>query len=281
MIRLFRRAAAAFALACASAHAAHLSPDVTGFWYLPHESGWGAAIAQQDEVLFVALFVYDPQGRPEWLVASDVRDTGNGVFSGTLYRTSGPWFGGAFDPGLVGHDAVGTLRLRYAVNFGGQASLRLEYTVDNVTVGKALVRQTWGSNATRLPGAYVGGTLLAPAALPQPAGCAAAPTFFSPGGAIRINLAAPDTIAIIGDEALDTRSVIGGTYLQSGQFGVVTGGLFAGPVVSPPALGDAQVTNLVITDDGFSGHLRLTIGSCVYEGAIGGIRRPSPQAAMP
>lgn len=279
MVRFLRRAAAAFALACASAHAAPLSPDVTGFWYLPHESGWGAAIAQQDDVLFVALFVYDPQGRPEWFVASDVTDTGNGVFSGTLYRTSGPWFGGVFDPAHVGLDAVGTLRLRYAVNFGGQASLRLEYTVDGVTVGKAVVRQTWGSNATRLPGAYFGGTVLAPPYLPQ--GCAPAPTFFRPGGAIRINLAAPDTIAIIGDEALDTRSVIGGTYLQSGQFGVITGSLYAGPIVSPPALGDAQVTNLVITDDGFSGHLRVTMGNCVYEGAIGGIRRPPAQVATP
>ncbi|HWH40181.1 MAG TPA: hypothetical protein VNU21_10105 [Usitatibacter sp.] len=39
---------------------------MTGYWYNPSESGWGAAIAQQGEVLFVTLFVYDEQKRPAY-----------------------------------------------------------------------------------------------------------------------------------------------------------------------------------------------------------------------
>ena len=272
MFRVFTRFLAALALA-STVHAAPLSPDVTGFWYKSTEPGWGAAIAQQDDVLFVALFIYDEQGRPEWLVASDVRDSGNGVFTGALYRTSGPPFDSVFDPRVVAIQAVGTLTIRYAVNFGGQASLRLDYTVDGVAVSKGVVRQTWESNATRLPGAYFGGMRLSLAPLPQATGCPAAPARLAPGGSLRINMAAPSTIAIIGDEGLDTRSTIAGEYLQSGQFGVITGGLFAGPVVAPLRVGDAQVTNLVITDDGFTGHVRLVSANCVYEGAIGAIRR--------
>jgi len=273
VIRLLKRLFALFFLASACAHAAPLSPDPTGFWYNPNESGWGVNVAQQGEVLFVTVFVYDEQKRPQWFVASSVKDTGNGVFSGTLYRTSGPTFGGAFDPNLVQDQAVGTLTLQYAVNFGGQASLQLGYTVNGVAVTKGVTRLTWDSNATRLPGAYFGGMNLSLAPLPQVSGCTAPPAFFTPGSAIRINMSAPDSIFIIQGEGIDVVHIIGGTYQQSGQFGLITGGLFSGIVVNPMKIADAQVTNLVITDDGFSGHLRIVMDNCIYEGPIGGIRR--------
>ena len=271
MISLLRRAIAAFALATATAHAVTLSPDATGLWYNPNESGWGAAIAQQGDVLFVTLFVYDDQKRPAWFVASSVTDAGNGVFSGPLYRTSGPPFGGAFDPSLVDRQAAGTLSLQYADN-GGQGAL-LSYTVNGVAVTKAILRQTWASNATRLPGAYFGGIALSLAAVQQPAGCPAPPTFLPPGGPLRITLAEPSTLAIIGSEGIDTRTFIGGIYFPSGQLGLVTGSVFSGPVVSPLVMGDVQITNFVISDDGFLGHLRMALNGCVYEGTIGGIRR--------
>jgi len=86
-------------------------------------------------------------------------------------------------------------------------------------------------------------------------------------------MSVPATIAIIQSEGIDTVTVIGGEYAQSGQFGVITGGVFRGPIVSPLRIADAQVTNIVASDDGFFGHVRIVIGSCLYEGAIGGIRR--------
>jgi hypothetical protein len=251
-----------------------MSPDPTGYWYNPNEAGWGVAIAQQNDVLFVTLLVYDEQKRPAWFVASSVREAGSGVFSGTLYRMSGPTLGGNFDPAFVGSQAVGTLSVRYAVNFGGQASLLLNYTVDGVAVSKGIVRLTWESNVTRLPGAYFGGINISLAAVSQLKGCPAAPTSFPPGGQFRINVSAPDTVAIFADEGIDTVSLIGGTYQQSGQFGLINGGLFRGPIVSPFKVADAQVTNLIVSDDGFNGHVRFTIdNNCLYEGAIAGMRR--------
>lgn len=273
MIQFLRRLIAVFVFASAAAQAAPLSPDPTGYWFNPNESGWGATVAQQGEVLFVLLFVYDEQGKPEWFVASNVRDTGGGVFSGPLYRTTGPWFGAAFDPMTVVNQAVGTLTVRYAVNFGGQASLRLDYTVNGVAVTKGVTRLTWDRNAERLPAAYFGGITFSQAAASQPVGCGPAPDFFPPGGEIRINMSAPDSVFIIRSEGIDTVHVIGGTYAQSGQFGVITGFLFSGNVVNPLKIADAQVTNLVVSDDGLLGHLRLVSGNCTYEGSIAAIRR--------
>ena len=273
MFPFIRRLVAVFAIATSAAQAAPLSPDPTGHWYNPNESGWGATIAQQNDVLFVMLFVYDEQGKPAWFVASNVRDAGGGVFSGPLYRTSGPWFGMAFDPMAVQSQAVGTLSVQYAVNFGGQASLRLSYTVNGVAVTKGVTRLTWDRNAERLPGAYFGGVNFNLSATTLPAGCSSPPDIFPPGSEFHINMSAPDSIFIIRGTGIDTVQLIGGTYAQSGQFGVITGGLFSGIVVNPLKIADAQVTNLVINDDGFLGHVRLVAGNCSYEGSIAATRR--------
>jgi hypothetical protein len=159
------------------------------------------------------------------------------------------------------------------VSFAGQASLLVGYTVDGVAVTKGVTRLTWESNAQRLPGAYFGGVNLALAPLPQPSGCGPPPDVFPPGAEIRINMSAPDSIFIIRSFGIDTINLIGGTYSQSGQFGVITGGIYSGIVVNPLKIADAQVSNLVVSDDGFLGHLRAVIGNCIYEGSIGAIRR--------
>ena len=38
--------------------------NFTDQWWNPDESGWGASILQQGDVLFVDLFVYGADGRP-------------------------------------------------------------------------------------------------------------------------------------------------------------------------------------------------------------------------
>ena len=273
MTNVFRRLIAVLLLSLGTAHATPLSPDPTGFWYNMNESGWGVNIAQQGDVLFVTLLVYDEQKRAQWFVASNVKDTGNGMFSGALYRTSGPSFGGAFDPAQVQSQAVGTLSLFYKASFLGQAEIQINYTVNGVAVEKLVMRLTWGSNFTRMPGAYFGGINVTLAPLPQRPDCPAAPPFFPPGSQIRINASEPDSVFIILSEGIDTVSIIGGEYSQSGQFGTITGGIFRGPIVGTPKVGDAQVTNLTVSDDGFTGHIRVLTENCVYEGSIGAIRR--------
>src|SRR5664279_1199043 len=88
----------ALSLAIPSVHAAGMTPDPTGIWYDPAQPGWGMGITQQGDTIFAVLFVYDASHKPTWLVASNVVDTGieldpvgGQVFSGPLYRTSGPF----------------------------------------------------------------------------------------------------------------------------------------------------------------------------------------------
>jgi hypothetical protein len=39
-------------------------------WWVPAESGWGAAILQQEYVLFIDLFVYGSDTKPVWYTAA-------------------------------------------------------------------------------------------------------------------------------------------------------------------------------------------------------------------
>jgi len=134
------------------------SVDVTGIWYNPNESGWGMNVIQQSQTLFVTLFVYGQNGAPTWLVGpattyTSVDSSGAFVFSGTLYSTTGPWFGATtFNANSVTVNPVGTITIRFPT----YASAQVTYSVNGVTVVKNVVPQTWLQN--NLNGTYVGGT---------------------------------------------------------------------------------------------------------------------------
>lgn len=65
-------ALAAGLLAAASAAPAR-SVNVSDHWWSEGESGWGLSITQQDDVAFVALFVYGPDRQPAWYTATGLR----------------------------------------------------------------------------------------------------------------------------------------------------------------------------------------------------------------
>src|SRR6185503_13590127 len=128
--------------------------DVTDLWWNPDESGWGVNIVQQGAIVFATFFVYDAGGRAHWYVASDmpVKDsTASGItFAGDLYETRGPYFGIPFNPAAVTHSNVGSATLH--VTFPGSGTLT--YTINGVSVTKAIVRQTWA--VTDASGSYEG-----------------------------------------------------------------------------------------------------------------------------
>jgi hypothetical protein len=94
--------------------------------------------------VFAALFVYGEDSRPSWFTAQ-LEYQGVGafgqslLFSGPVYESSGPWFGGAFDSTSVGLRQVGSMSFGIAMS---QVTGRVEYTVNGVTVSKAVRRQT-------------------------------------------------------------------------------------------------------------------------------------------
>ena len=117
-----------------------ISPTInyTDLWWNPSESGWGIAITQQYDVMFLAWYVYNDAGQPVWYVASNcvVTPPGNGC-SGTLYRTTGPVFGPTFNPSQVQVFEAGTVTLSFSDGNNGT----LSYTVNGVSGTKAITRQ--------------------------------------------------------------------------------------------------------------------------------------------
>ena len=80
-------------------------------WWNPNESGWGASVLQQADVLFIEIFVYGPDNLPTWYTTAAFfqPQAGLTIFSGDLYVSNGPWFGAFFNPAAVFRRKVGTL----------------------------------------------------------------------------------------------------------------------------------------------------------------------------
>jgi hypothetical protein len=76
------------------------------------ESGWGVYLTHQGSTIFASWFSYDLDGSPLWLSVT-ASQSAAGVYSGTLYRTTGPAFGPAFDPSRVAYTPVGTATLTF------------------------------------------------------------------------------------------------------------------------------------------------------------------------
>ena len=156
MPRTFRNLLASFIAALGlslPASATTFGTDFTDLWWNPNESGWGVNLIQQYDVIFATLFVYGPDNSNRWFVASDLRGSGSS-FSGTLYQTSGPYFGaGGFDPNAVGLTAVGSMTLTFHSDSAGT----LSYNVSGTSVSKSIVRQAIRVN--NLTGNYLGGMI--------------------------------------------------------------------------------------------------------------------------
>jgi hypothetical protein len=99
------------------------------------EQGWGINFAHQGDNLFASWFTYDVDGTPLWLV-SPAQKTGPGIYTGSLYRPSGPrvdaYNKAQFSPNLP----VGTMTLTFSD--GNNANFHYDIT----GVGTAPVSQT-------------------------------------------------------------------------------------------------------------------------------------------
>lgn len=92
--------------------------NYTDLWWNAAESGWGLAITQQYDVMFLAWFVYEHTGRPVWYVVSNcaVNAARDGC-SGPLYITDGPPgppVTSTFDPSKVNVTGIGSVSLLFS-----------------------------------------------------------------------------------------------------------------------------------------------------------------------
>jgi hypothetical protein len=142
-----RNLATNFARQSASVVAAAPSRNYEGLWWnspAESESGWGINFAHQGDVIFATWFTYDTDGEPLWLSATATKNAA-GVYTGTLYRTSGAAFSAVpWDGKSVALTAVGTLTLTFA--HGNSAAFA--YTVNGVSQSKQITRQVFRAPGT-------------------------------------------------------------------------------------------------------------------------------------
>ncbi len=113
------------------------------------EQGWGINFAHQGDIVFASWFTYDLNGTPLWLVAT-LQKTAPGVYTGSLYRPSGPRFDAYDKTKFSPNAAVGTMTLTFAD--GNNATFN--YTVQvagmtsSVTQTKSITRQLFSASGT-------------------------------------------------------------------------------------------------------------------------------------
>ena len=111
--------------------------DYTDHWWNSQESGWGMSIMQHpDGQLFAVWFVYNNATQPTWYTLQPGQWSDFKTFTGTVYKTTGPYFGGPFDPRQVGVTQAGTATL----SFDSPSTGTFNYIIDGVTSSKSIAR---------------------------------------------------------------------------------------------------------------------------------------------
>ena len=116
------------------------------WWASPpgSESGWGINLTEQSNIIFGTWFTYDFDGTPLWLSVT-ANNTAPGVYTGTLYRTTGPAFNAVpFDPAAVVRTPVGTATF----TFGDGANATFAYTVDSIAQTRSITREVFAAPGT-------------------------------------------------------------------------------------------------------------------------------------
>ena len=116
--------------------------NYTDLWWLPSESGWGFGLFHHPtHQMFGTLFVYGTDGRPTWYVIPAGQFVDATRFEGQLYRATGPYFGGPFNPSQVQPIAAGSAIIIFDQYNLDKASLT--FVIDGVTFNKFVQRQSF------------------------------------------------------------------------------------------------------------------------------------------
>ena len=222
----------------------------------PDQVGEGFNVILQNDVAFVTFFVYDSSMTPFWYTA-ELHYQGNLVWFSNLCATTGPWFGGPFNPDLVTRRQAGTAT--FTLVDLNQASF--SYSVDGVPVLLTLERQTWTHE--NYTGAYAGGY------------------------SIRMSSCAPSslngtqelfgllTVSQVGDSVSMTATTTGescsfsGIYSQTGKLGDVQGTYSC----TDGTLGTFEAFEMTPTLSGFTSGITGQNQFCQWSGYLGGLTR--------
>lgn len=242
-----------------SASATTVTRDYSDLWYIPAESGWGANMAQQGDIIFLTLFVYGTNNQPTWYVASDMVFQGGATprFTGPLYQTTGPYFGNpTFNANSVTVAAVGTATFTPTSATTGT----LVYNVGNVSVTKNVQRQTFRTE--NIAGVYQGATI------GTYSNCQAGNGPYESVASFTVTQAAQSIV--ITEFGNGYQCNYTGIYTQAGRMGTITG---TGSCTPGGVAQTLVATEVQVSPQGLTMVVNADAGPCRFVGRIGGLRR--------
>ncbi len=235
--------------------------DQSDLWWIPTESGWGIQFVQEEDTLFATMFIYGPDGKPTWYVAT-LQYTNTLYWTGTLYATTGPWFGTVpFDPTTVTVTEVGTMSLSAPlIN-----KSTLTYTVNGVQVVKTIQRQTLVT--LNLNGQY-SGTLSQTGT-----GLVCNASVSNPATPVSVTMTQSGQAMTVTTQTGTDTCTFPGTFTQGGHFGRVAGAYTCASGDS----GNFSIFEMAVSWYDFRARTFLTSNSgCTIKGYINGLKQPPP-----
>ena len=263
-MRGLRNAAVLILLACA-AGAAHAG-TFSDLWLKADEPGWGVNVVQQSETAFVTLFVYGPDGKPTWYVASDARVIAYSepgalpLFRGTLYRTEGTWLGGPWQAGNSKVIPAGEVQLEVLA----KDRMRVHYTADGVAGAKEVRRFSF-SQPVDLAN-YVSQFTLRQARSGQPYGT----LYLQADTLVHFNPETGQGFMRV-DDHLGRRCEYRGPYQQTGKLIRFTGDFACDS--GDATAGTFEIADIEVTANGLTGFLRATSGNHTQFGRFAALLR--------
>ena len=274
ILRILAAAFLAVAAVAGPARATTFTTDYTDLWWTSpdgSEDGWGVNVIQQDDILFVTLFVFGPDGSPRWYVGPSTGYTssspGVDVFTGILYSTSGTWFGAPWNNAARGSAPVGNITF----TFTSPTSAILQYNVGTQPVEKLIKRQTFRGND--LSGNYYGGVTAN--GTNCGGGVSNGPVLINGEMAVgHSNVFNPTfRVNFFNAQGQAGTCTYVGAYAQEGKMGQVDG-TFTCQIQgqSNPPAGNFSLRQIEPTRNGFTARYTATDQFCTYDGYFGGLR---------
>jgi len=153
--RLAAAALLSLSVLAASPARAAVEPDYGDTWWAAGgaESGWGVNFSTSPGVIFATFFIFGQDKLPVWYVASMLQ-VAPARYSGALYRVTGSWFGGPWQPLDATETQVGEAVFEAESVFRGI----FRYRVDTTQVVKTIERLPL--TRPEVAGTYLGGSLI-------------------------------------------------------------------------------------------------------------------------
>jgi hypothetical protein len=232
---------------------------VTDLWWNPAESGWGVNLIQQAGKVFATFFVYGSDGRARWYVSSDMQGSGPGgdqpvLYRGNLYETTGPVVGSTFDPAAVTRRLAGTVNFEYHRPNDGT----LTYTIDGTAVSKRVARQTWALN--EVAGDYW-------VKLATRSSCSGGGLGMNALGRMAVRRSG-SAVTLTSEPGPWTVCQYSGTHSQEGRMARITGTFSC----QDGGAGSFTLSEVEVTDMGFTARYQATDRGCSIRGQFGGAR---------